>query len=322
MPKPRNKTLNLTPAELQEYTKQTKTLRQPATVSQVLDSVFCQDAFEVLDLLPPNFVDLLIVDPPYNLNKQFGQISFKKSSVEDYNQYLNSFFMKAAKLLKPNASLYICGDWLSSVSIYQVACQYFQIQNRITWQREKGRGSKTNWKNAHEDLWFCTNSQQYTFNVSAVKLRRKVLAPYTENGQAKDWFEDEAGKFRDTHPSNFWDDLTIPYWSMSENTKHPTQKPEKLIAKLILASSNPNDVVFDPFLGSGSTVVVAKKLGRRYVGVELDPEYACLSLKRLQLADANTQIQGYQDQVFWERNSQPNKKKKPTPTAVLKLHRP
>ena len=90
---------------------------------------------------------------------------------------------------------------------------------------------------------------------------------------------------------------------MPENTDHPTQKPEKLIAKLVLASSQPGSVVFDPFLGSGTTAVVCKKLGRRFVGVEQNTEYCCWTKKRLGLADLDPSIQGYADGVFWERNS-------------------
>ena len=132
------------------------------------------------------------------------------------------------------------------------------IRNRIIWQREKGRGAKANWKNATEDIWFGTKSEEYYFNVDAVKQKRKVIAPYRENGKPKDWEETEEGNFRLTYPSNFWDDISIPYWSMPENTDHPTQKPEKLIAKLILASCPKNGIVLDPFLGSGTTSVVAK----------------------------------------------------------------
>jgi site-specific DNA-methyltransferase (adenine-specific) len=207
------------------------------------------------------------------------------------------------KTLKPTASIYICGDWPSSAAIQQIAQKYFLVQNRITWEREKGRGAKHNWKNGAEDIWFCTMSQAYTFNLEAVKLKRQVIAPYTENGHPKDWQESPAGRFRLTHPSNLWTDLTVPFWSMPENTDHPTQKPEKLLAKIILASSKPGAVVFDPFLGSGTTSVVAKKLGRNYAGVEIDETYCCLAEKRLAQAETEKRIQGYEDEVFWERNS-------------------
>jgi site-specific DNA-methyltransferase (adenine-specific) len=207
------------------------------------------------------------------------------------------------KTLKPSASIYICGDWQSSAAIHQVARNYFVVRNRITWEREKGRGAKTNWKNAAEDIWFCTRSNDYTFNVEAVKLKRRVIAPYTEAGVPKDWEEAASGRFRLTHPSNLWTDLTVPFWSMPENTDHPTQKPEKLLAKIILASSKPGDVVLDPFLGSGTTSVVAKKLGRRYVGIEIDETYCCLAEKRLAMAEVDQRVQGYEEGVFWERNS-------------------
>jgi site-specific DNA-methyltransferase (adenine-specific) len=211
-------------------------------------------------------------------------------------------------LLKPNASIYVCCDWKSSLVIGPVLEKYFQIQNRITWQREKGRGANHNWKNGMEDIWFATMNNDYTFNLDDVKIRRRVLAPYKENGKPKDWEQTENGRFRNTCPSNFWDDISIPYWSMPENTAHPTQKPEKLIAKLILASSNKDDVVFDPFLGSGTTSVTAKKLGRKYIGIEQNPNYCIWAEKRLELAETNSQIQGYSDGIFWERNAQMNKK--------------
>ena len=88
------------------------------------------------------------------------------------------------------------------------------------------------------------------FGVDAVKLRKKVIAPYKIDGKPKDWMETANGNYRDTYPSNFWDDITIPFWSMPENTAHPTQKPEKLIAKIILASSLEEDIIFNPFLES------------------------------------------------------------------------
>ena len=205
--------------------------------------------------------------------------------------------------MKPDATIYVCCDWQSSFAVGMVLKRHFYLQNRITWQREKGRGALNNWKNGMEDIWFATNSKSYTFNVDAVKIRRKVIAPYKVDGRPKDWEETTEGKFRNTFPSNFWDDISIPYWSMPENTAHPTQKPEKLLAKLILASSNQGDIVFDPFLGSGSTSVTAKKLNRHFVGIEANEQYCVWAEKRLEMAAADTTIQGYADGVFWERNT-------------------
>jgi site-specific DNA-methyltransferase (adenine-specific) len=207
-------------------------------------------------------------------------------------------------MLKPTASVYLCGDWRSAAAIQRVMERDLILRNCITWEREKGRGAKANWKNTAEQIWFGTVSERYTFNLDAVKLKRRVIAPYTDaTGHPKDWQRNSDGNYRLTHPSNLWTDLTVPFWSMPENTDHPTQKPEKLLAKIILASSNPGDVVFDPFLGAGTTAVVAKKTGRNYVGIELDPIYCCLTEKRLALAEQDRSIQGYVDGVFWERNS-------------------
>jgi site-specific DNA-methyltransferase (adenine-specific) len=96
---------------------------------------------------------------------------------------------------------------------------------------------------------------------------------------------------------------------MPENTPHPTQKPEKLVAKLLLASSTEGDIVLDPFLGSGTTSVVAKKLHRKYIGIEQNPLYCVWTEKRLELAEKDAGIQGYTDGVFWERNSLSEQKK-------------
>ena len=126
----------------------------------------------------------------------------------------------------------------------------------------------------------------------------------------KDWEETADGNFRNTYPSNFRDDISIPYWSMPENTAHPTQKPEKLLAKLILASSRPGDIVLDPFLGSGSASVTAKKLGRHYVGIESNEQYCVWAEKRLETAEQDASVQGYTNGVFWERNTHARQKKK------------
>lgn len=307
MPKtraPRNQTVILTEAEAALYGGRLLRLQAPVSVETLSNQTICQNLFETLEYLPAQFVDLLFVDPPYNLSKSFNGRSFSAMSLDKYESWLELWLAPLVKTLKPTASIYICGDWQSSGAIQRVMQKYFIIRSRITWEREKGRGAQRNWKNASEDIWFGTVSNQYTFNVEAVKLRRQVIAPYTENGQPKDWEDTETGRFRLTHPSNLWTDLTVPFWSMPENTDHPTQKPEKLLAKIILASSNPGELIFDPFLGSGTTSVIAKKLGRRYTGIEIDETYCCLAEKRLELADTHKSIQGYADGVFWERNSQ------------------
>jgi site-specific DNA-methyltransferase (adenine-specific) len=273
------------------------------SISRILNKTICGDLFSVLDLLPDEFADLLIIDPPYNLDKNFNGTRFSKVNDKTYSEFLESWFPKIMNTLKPTGSVYICGDWKSTSCLYQLMRDHTIIRNRIIWQREKGRGAKANWKNVAEDIWFGTKTKDYYFDIGSVKQKRKVIAPYKENGEPKDWEETADGRFRLTHPGNFWDDISIPYWSMPENTDHPTQKPEKLIAKIILASCPENGIVLDPFLGSGTTSVAAKKLRRRYVGIEINEEYCCWAEKRLSSAEADDSIQGYSNGVFWERNT-------------------
>jgi site-specific DNA-methyltransferase (adenine-specific) len=301
---PLNRTLTLSQAELSRYQASLTKLDAPASVAEVRDHIFCQDLFTALPRLPEQSVDLMFADPPYNLTKSFNDRKFRKTSLDEYSEWLDSWLGPTVRILKPTASVYICGDWRSAAAIHRVGEKYLIPQNRITWEREKGRGAKSNWKNCSEDIWFFTVSDDYYFDVEAVKVKRQVIAPYTDgNGAPKDWAETQDGRFRVTHPSNLWTDLTVPYWSMPENTDHPTQKPEKLLAKIILASSRNGDLIFDPFNGSGTTTVVAKKLGRHYLGIEIDETYCCLTLKRLDRASNDQRIQGYTDGVFWERNS-------------------
>lgn len=303
MVSPRNKTIDIEVTEGAEYLARCVRDRDLDGTPSPENKTIIGDSFEVMKKLPGGFADLVIADPPYNMDKDFHGEKFKSLSDRGYAEYTERWVSLLFPLLKDTGSVYVCCDWQSSNVVYEILQKYFKIRNRITWQREKGRGASRNWKNSMEDIWFATVSDSYTFNLDAVKLRRRVIAPYKVDGKPKDWEETDQGNFRNTHPSNFWDDISVPYWSMPENTAHPTQKPEKLLAKLILASSDKDDMVFDPFLGSGSTSVTAKKLGRRYLGIEQNERYCVWAEKRLEMAERDRSIQGYKDGVFWERNS-------------------
>lgn len=300
----RNRTLTLKEEDIPNLKKKLVTLSDLQAGADILNKTINCDVIEALKYIPDSFADLIIIDPPYNLTKNFHGNVFNAMSDSNYDDYLETWFPLVCKKLKPNGSLYLCGDWKCTSSLQRAMEKELSVLNRITWQREKGRGAKSNWKNGMEDIWFgVKNEKDYYFDVESVKIKRKVIAPYRENGKPKDWESEADGNFRLTYPSNFWDDISIPFWSMPENTDHPTQKPEKLYAKLILASSRPGDVIFDPFLGSGTTSVVAKKLGRSWCGIEQNEEYCMWAEQRLINADSDASIQGYSDGVFWERNS-------------------
>lgn len=303
MPKAgRNKTIDTTLEQGAKYLARCLTAQDVRAGVSALDKTVNGDMLEVCALLPRECADLIIADPPYNLRKSYDGTVFSKKRADEYERYTREWLTAVKPLLKPAGSIYVCCDWESSLIIGRVMEEMFTVRNRITWQREKGRGAKRNWKNGMEDIWFATMGENYTFNIDAVKLRRRVVAPYRVDGKPKDWTETPNGNYRDTCPSNIWDDITVPFWSMPENTAHPTQKPEKLLTKLILASSNPGDTVLDPFLGSGSTSVTAKKLDRHYIGVELEPRYCLWAEQRLEMAESDKKIQGFEGGVFRERN--------------------
>lgn len=300
MKSPRNKTIDFTVDEGKKYLD--RCVPVDLYDGKMQNVTVLGDAFAALDKMQDCSVDLLITDPPYDLDKDFGGFAFKKMGFEKYAEYTQQWIDKVKSKLRPNASVYVCSDWRSSVALAPVLDKNFILRNRITWEREKGRGAKANWKNSMEDIFFATVSDDYYFNLDAVKQLKRVIAPYKADGKPKDWFETPEGKFRLTCPSNFWNDVSVPYWSMPENTAHPTQKPEKLIAKLMLASSKENDVVLDIFSGSGTTGVVAKKLGRKYIDIEKNPRYCAWAEYRLENAETDKKIQGLENGNFLTRN--------------------
>ncbi len=294
----RNKTLDLPLEACPGALEKCLFPRRPLTAQEAEDRVLCGDFFTLAPLLPEKSYDLAVVDPPYNLRKDYGGEVFPKKNEADYAAFSRRWLAEVRRLLADTGSFYVCCDWRTGLVLGPLLAEYFTLRSRITWGREKGRGAAKNWKNSMEDIFFCTVGPDYTFHLDAVKQRRRVKAPYTENGQPKDWEKTEAGNFRDTCPSNFWDDITVPFWSMEENTAHPAQKPEKLLAKLILASSDPGGRVLDPFSGAGTAAVTAKKLGRRFTAVEKNELYCAWTQIRLERAETDKRIQGFENGVF------------------------
>lgn len=182
---PKNKTIDISVEEGKQYLERCITVTEPVQLSTVLNKTIVGDCFDVLPNLPHQSVDLAIVDPPYNLTKAFGNTTFYKMTPDGYREYTNKWLDLVLPLLKDDGTLYVCCDWKTSLIISDVLQKKSIVRNRITWQRDKGRGSKTNWKDCLEDIWFATKSDRYTFNP--VKIRRQVMAPYKDNGKPKDW---------------------------------------------------------------------------------------------------------------------------------------
>ena len=151
---PRNRTVTLTQEETRQMETELLQLTGPAEVGTVQNRVLWGDAFCLAQWLPHAFVDLLVLDPPYNLTKTFGESTWKACSSADYQNWLESWLPGLLRLVKPTGTVYLCGDWRSSAALHQAAEKYLVVRNRITWEREKGRGAQHNWKNTSEDIFF------------------------------------------------------------------------------------------------------------------------------------------------------------------------
>lgn len=251
--------------------------------SDLINKVICEDNINIFNKIPNESINIIIADPPYIIPKKFNKTLISFKSDEDFINKNKEWIKECYRVLKPDGTLYICSDYKTTPLIYQLLINSgFIIKNRITWKRDKGRGSDRNYKNVIEDIYFAVKSDNYYFNP--IKIIKKVKAPYKNlDNTNRDWYIDgEGNNVRETYLSNIWEDMVIPFWSMPENTEHPTQKPEKLIERLLLTSSKENDIVLDPFLGSGTTAIVSKKLNRKFIGIEKDIDYCLISQYRLE----------------------------------------
>ena len=176
----RNRTITLTKEEipqLQEKIIKTENLKKMLELEELTDKTINGDILESLKYLPDNFADLIIIDPPYNLTKNFNGKVFSARSEASYDAYLETWFPLVCKKLKDNGSLYICGDWKCTSSLQKAVEKELTILNRITWQREKGRGAKSNWKNGMEDIWFAVkNPNDYYFDVDSVEKSSPLIS--------------------------------------------------------------------------------------------------------------------------------------------------
>jgi len=208
---PRNRTLSCDEQEIASLSKGLTRLTESVTAEELEGAVVNQDLFEAAKFLPSGFADLIVIDPPYNITKNFNGHLFRQKDRDEYRSWFESVLDILAPALRPQGSVYVCSDWKTSILIAPILEERLCVRNRITWERDKGRGAKLNWKNNTEDIWFCTASEDYYFDVDAVKVKRKVIAPYRDQyGLPKDWDESADGKYRLTHPSNIWSDITIP----------------------------------------------------------------------------------------------------------------
>jgi len=245
------------------------------------DTVLLGDSIAILNSLPESSVDLIFADPPYNLQLE-GALNRpdqslvdavdddwdKFASFADYDRFTRDWMKAAQRVMKPNATLWVIGSYHNIFRVGSIMQDLgFWLLNDIVWRKANPmpnfRGRR--FTNAHETMIWASksaNAKSYTFHYDALKAGN-------EDTQVRsDWY--------------------LPLCTGGERLKdekgdkvHPTQKPEALLARILLSSSNPGDVVLDPFFGSGTTGAVAKRLGRHYIGIERDPEYAKAARARI-----------------------------------------
>lgn len=272
----RNKTLAMEPGDENSY------IPKPLPEKELTPGIYWGEALQALKRIEDQSIQAVFADPPYfGKQKAFGRTV--PNVWEEYSIWTLEWLKEAYRVTKDTGSLYVCCDWSYSGKIQDLIEKAgFITINRITWKRDKGRGALKNWKNNMEDIWFAVKDEEkYHFDVTKVKVKKKVIAPYRDDkGRPKDWLEEDGQKYRLTYPSNIWLDITVPFWSMAENTPHPTQKPEKLVDRCLRPVLEAGEIVLDPFLGSGTTAIIADRLGAECIGVEIDPDYVRLAMKR------------------------------------------
>lgn len=250
--------------------------------------LFLADCVELMKSFDNESVDLIFADPPYNIKK--ADWDYFKSQKE-YIDWSMKWIKEAARVLKKRGSLYICGFSEIIADIKSPAMDFFSSCRWIIWHYKNKANLTNDWGRSHESILHFRKSEEFNFNVDDVRI------PYSEhtlkypthpqavtsqygNGKQHIWEPNpEGAKPKDV--------LEIPTTcnGMHEKTPHPTQKPEELLRKIILASSGPGDLIFDPFIGSGTTAVCAEQLKRKWIGCDTKIDYLDWAANRVELVE-------------------------------------
>ena len=227
------------------------------------------DAITLLEKMDGASVDLIIADPPYNLGKDYGNTS-DSQNYNDYIIFSKNWIKQANRVLKPNGTMYVFMGVRFISYIYHILEQEsnMQFNSWISWHYTQGIGKTKGFSPRHDDILMFTKSDKFTFNLDDVRVPQK--------------FYRERNNMRGANPGDVWQFSHVHY-SHPNRQNHPTQKPEGLIERMVLASSNKDDVVLDPFSGSGTTLRVCQQLGRKCIGFELNEEYIELTKNRLNI---------------------------------------
>jgi site-specific DNA-methyltransferase (adenine-specific) len=245
-----------------------------------VDRVFCEDALAGLARIPDGSIDLILTDPPYNLGKDYGNDS-DQLSVEAYLLWTESWIERALPKLKDNGSLYLFLTWRHAPEIFVMLKKRMTMMNEIIWDRRVPSmgGSTRSFSSVHDTIGFFVKRKDYYFDLDAVRI------PYdaaTKKARSRSIFIGAKWLEVGYNPKDMWS-VSRLHREHAERVDHPTQKPIEIIERMLKASCPPGGIVLDPFMGSGTTAVAAKRLGRHYAGFELNPAYCALIAERLAL---------------------------------------
>ncbi len=251
------------------------------------------DSIEWLKSLQSESVNLIFADPPYNINKADWD---KFESQTRYIDWSMQWISEASRVLKKDGTLYVCGFSEILADLKHPSMRYFKSCRWIVWYYKNKANLGNDWGRSHESLLHLRKNRKQTFNVDDVRIPYgKHTLKYPSHPQAESSQYGNNGKRKDVwvpHPGGAKpkDVIEVPTTcnGMGETTSHPTQKPEELVRKFVLASSSEGDIVLDPFSGSGTTIVVAEQLNRKWFGCEVEPEYNEWAVNRLESAQRKT----------------------------------
>jgi site-specific DNA-methyltransferase (adenine-specific) len=248
-----------------------------------VDRVFCEDALAGMARIPDGSIDLILTDPPYNLGKDYGNTSDQQSE-DDYLAWTERWIDIALPKLKPNGSLYIFLTWRFTPEIFVMLKKRMTMMNEIIWDRRVPSmgGSVRSFSSVHDTIGFFVRRKDYYFDLDAVRI------PYdaaTKKARSRSIFVGAKWLEVGYNPKDLWS-VSRLHREHAERVDHPTQKPLEIIERMLKASCPPGGLVLDPFMGSGTTALAARKLGRHFVGFELNQDYCEIIQQRLAMAAA------------------------------------
>ena len=256
------------------------------------------DCIDILIRIPSGSIDMIFADPPYNIKKADWD---KFESQEQYIAWSMKWISECSRILKENGSLFICGFTEVLADLKHPSMRYFKYCKWLIWHYKNKANLGSDWGRSHESILLLRKSNKFTMNIDPIRIpynEHTLKYPVRTQAETSQYAKGKAERPAwSPHPlgAKPKDVIEIPTTcnGMGEKTKHPTQKPEELLRKFVLAASNPGDIILDPFCGSGTTAVVAEQLGRHWIGCEINPEYNSWAIARIdsvKIKDADSWI--------------------------------